>query len=61
MRAGTIWLAVLASLLPGLLAIRAVVITLPQFSDPCFQWGAASETRSFLSVTGSFSQVAPDG
>jgi hypothetical protein len=33
------WVAAIGSLIMSFFAIRNVVITVPRFSDPCFQWG----------------------
>src|SRR5579863_8515935 len=42
MRAGAILLAVIASLPTAILGVRAIAITAPQFSDPCFEWGSGN-------------------
>ena len=42
MRVGTTVLAAIISLPLGLVAVRAVAITVGQFSDPCFQWNTGN-------------------
>jgi hypothetical protein len=42
MRAGVLLLALIASVPPVLLAVNAIATTVPQFFDPCFEWGTGS-------------------
>ena len=52
MRAKPILLAVLASLPLGLVAIRAVVVVVRDFSDPCLQWGERSGSGYSTNLSG---------
>ncbi len=42
MRAGVLLSALIASVPPVLLAVNAIATTVPEFFDPCFEWGAGS-------------------
>jgi hypothetical protein len=36
----------------SIFAVRAIAMTVPHFSDPCFRWGSDASSRSRASFTG---------
>jgi len=50
MRGVVILLALISSVPPVLLAVNAIARTIPEFFDPCFEWGAGSNTSRTVSA-----------
>ena len=58
MRSPMLIAAAVASLIMGLLAVRAISITVSELADPCWEWGASSTAHlHYLSAGGPCRQI----